>query len=169
MTACQWAGMPVAAERPDFALVPRSSSPRSWRTRLMKWTNAQSAPMVGLVIVSHSARLAEGVLELARQMTQGSAPLAIAGGIDDPENPIGTDAMKVIEAIDAVYSPDGVVVLMDLGSALLSAETALEFLPDDRRDRVFLSKAPLVEGAMAAAVQAMVGAPIEQVLAEAET
>jgi phosphocarrier protein FPr len=125
--------------------------------------------MVGLVIVSHSARLAEGVLELARQMTQGSVPLAIAGGIDDPENPIGTDAMKVIEAIDAVYSPDGVVVLMDLGSALLSAETALEFLPDDRRDRVFLSKAPLVEGAMAAAVQAMVGAPIEQVLAEAET
>lgn len=125
--------------------------------------------MVGLVIVSHSARLAEGVLELARQMTQGNVPLAIAGGIDDPEDPIGTDAMKVLEAIDAVYSPDGVVVLMDLGSALLSAETALDFLPDDRREHVFLSKAPLVEGAMAAAVQAMVGAPVEQVLAEAES
>ena len=125
--------------------------------------------MVGLVIVSHSARLAEGVRELAQQMTQGRVPLAIAGGIDDPEDPIGTDAMKVLEAIDAVYSPDGVVVLMDLGSALLSAETALDFLPDDRREHVFLSKAPLVEGAMAAAVQAMVGAPVEQVLAEAES
>jgi phosphocarrier protein FPr len=125
--------------------------------------------MVGLVIVSHSARLAEGVRELAHQMTQGRVPLAIAGGIDDPENPIGTDAMKVIEAIDAVYSDDGVVILMDLGSALLSAETALDFLPDERRERVFLSKAPLVEGAMAAAVQAMVGAPVEQVLAEAES
>lgn len=125
--------------------------------------------MVGIVIVSHSAQLAQGVRELAQQMTQGRVPLAVAGGIDDPDNPIGTDAMKVIEAIDAVYSDDGVVVLMDLGSALLSAETALEFLPDERRARVFLSKAPLVEGAMAAAVQAMVGAPVSQVLAEAES
>ena len=125
--------------------------------------------MVGLVIVSHSARLAEGVRELAEQMTQGRVPLAIAGGIDDPDNPIGTDAMKVMEAIDAVYSDDGVVVLMDLGSALLSAETALDFLPDEQRAHVFLSKAPLVEGAMAAAVQAMVGAPVAMVLAEAES
>ena len=112
--------------------------------------------MVGIVIVSHSARLAEGVRELAQQMTQGRVPLALAGGLDDPEHPIGTDTMKVLAAIDAVYSPDGVVVLMDLGSALLSAETALEFLPDDRRGHVFLSRAPLVEGALAAAVQSMI-------------
>ncbi|MCL4803710.1 MAG: phosphoenolpyruvate--protein phosphotransferase [Anaerolineae bacterium] len=125
--------------------------------------------MVGLVIVSHSARLAEGVRELAEQMTQGRVPLAVAGGIDDADNPIGTDAMKVMEAIDAVYSDDGVVILMDLGSALLSAETALDFLPDEQRANVFLSKAPLVEGAMAAAVQAMVGAPVKMVLAEAES
>ena len=69
--------------------------------------------MVGIVFVSHSARLAEGVKELADQMVQDKVPLAIAGGIDDPENPIGTDAMKVLEAIEAVYSDDGVVVLMD--------------------------------------------------------
>ncbi len=125
--------------------------------------------MVGLVIVSHSARLAEGVRELTQQMTQGRVPLAVAGGIDDPENPIGTDAMKVMEAINAVYSDDGVVILMDLGSALLSAETALDFLPDEQRAHVFLSQAPLVEGAMAAAVQAMIGAPVAQVLAEAES
>ncbi len=125
--------------------------------------------MVGLVIVSHSAQLAEGVRELAQQMTQGRVPLAVAGGIDDPDDPIGTDATRVLAAIEAVYSPDGVVVLMDLGSALLSAETALDFLPDDQRPHVFLSQAPLVEGAMAAAVQAMVGAPVAQVLAEAES
>jgi len=125
--------------------------------------------MVGLVIVSHSAQLAEGVRELTQQMTQGRVPLAVAGGIDDPENPIGTDAMKVMEAINAVYSDDGVVILMDLGSALLSAETALDFLPDEQRAHVFLSRAPLVEGAMAAAVQAMIGAPVAQVLAEAES
>lgn len=125
--------------------------------------------MVGIVIVSHSARLAEGVRELAEQMTQGNVPLAVAGGIDDAENPIGTDAMKVLEAIQTVYSDDGVVVLMDLGSALLSAETALDFLPDEQRPRVHLCAAPLVEGAMAAAVQAALGAPAAQVMAEAET
>lgn len=125
--------------------------------------------MVGIVIVSHSARLAEGVRELAAQMTQGRVPLAVAGGIDDPEDPIGTDAMKVMAAIDDVYSDDGVIVLMDLGSALLSAETALEFLPDERRSHVFLSRAPLVEGTMAAAVQAMIGAPMAQIIAEAES
>jgi phosphocarrier protein FPr len=124
--------------------------------------------MVGIVVVSHSARLAEGVRELAMQMTQGQVPLAIAGGIDDPDNPIGTDAMQVLEAINAVYSDDGVVVLMDLGSALLSAETALEFLPDEQRANVFLSSAPLVEGTLAAAVQSSVGSTPAQIIAEAE-
>ncbi|MDF5321915.1 phosphoenolpyruvate--protein phosphotransferase, partial [Vibrio parahaemolyticus] len=81
--------------------------------------------MVGIVVVSHSRRLAEGVAELATQMTQGKAKLAIAAGIDDPENPIGTDAIAVMEAIEQVQDQQGVVVLMDLGSALLSTEMAL--------------------------------------------
>ncbi len=123
--------------------------------------------MVGIVIVSHSAKLAEGVRELVDQMTQGAVSFAVAGGIDDPENPIGTDPLKVQAAIEAVYSDDGVVVLMDLGSALLSAEVALEFLTPEQRANVYLCEAPLVEGAMAAAVQAAVGAPVEQVLSEA--
>jgi multiphosphoryl transfer protein len=124
--------------------------------------------MVGIVVVSHSARLAEGVRELALQMTQGRVPLAIAGGIDDPENPIGTDAMQVLEAINQVYSNEGVVVFMDLGSALLSAETALEFLSDEQRPHVFLSSAPLIEGVLAAAVQSSVGSTPAQIIAEAE-
>ena len=123
--------------------------------------------MVSLVFVSHSALLAEGVRQLAEQMTQGAVPMAVAGGIDDPDNPIGTDAMKVLEAIQSVYSDDGVVVLMDLGSALLSAEMALEFLSDEQRPQVHLCPAPLVEGALAAAVQASVGASAAQVMAEA--
>ena len=123
--------------------------------------------MVGIVIVSHSARLAEGVRELAEQMTQGRVPLAVAGGIDDPDNPIGTDAMKVLEAIDAVYSDDGVVVLMDLGSALLSAEMAVEFLPEEQQPHIHLCSAPFVEGAYAAVVQASTGAPVQSVVAEA--
>ena len=124
--------------------------------------------MVGIVVVSHSASLAEGVRELAEQMVQGQVPLATAGGIDDPEQSIGTDPMKVLAAIEAVYSEDGVLVLMDLGSALLSAEMALEFLPPEQQSQVKLCAAPLVEGTMAAAVQAMVGGGLAQVLAEAE-
>jgi phosphocarrier protein FPr len=73
--------------------------------------------MVGIVIVSHSEKLASAVQELAQQMVQGAARSAIAAGIDDPENPFGTDAMQIYQAIESVYSDDGVVVLMDLGSA----------------------------------------------------
>lgn len=58
--------------------------------------------MVGIVIVSHSLRLAEGVVELATQMTQGKAALAVAAGVNDPENPIGTDAIAIMNAIEAV-------------------------------------------------------------------
>ncbi|NEP84524.1 MAG: PTS-dependent dihydroxyacetone kinase phosphotransferase subunit DhaM [Okeania sp. SIO3B3] len=124
--------------------------------------------MVSIVIVSHSRKLAEGVLELADQMVQGQVQMAVAGGIDDPENPIGTDPMKVYEAIESVYSDDGVLVVMDLGSALLSAEMALEFLSPGQQARVRLCAAPLVEGVMAAAVQASTGAPLSQVLIEAQ-
>lgn len=123
--------------------------------------------MVGIVIVSHSARLAAGVQELIEQMTQGRVRTAAAGGIDDPENPIGTDPLKVVEAIQSVYDAAGVVVLMDLGSALLSADMALEFIPPEWRDHVHLCEAPLVEGAVAAAVQASVGGSAAQVMAEA--
>lgn len=94
--------------------------------------------MVGIVVVSHSRRLAEGVAELATQMTQGKAKLAIAAGIDDPENPIGTDAIAVMEAIEQVHDQQGVVVLMDLGSALLSTEMALDLIDDHVRENVTL-------------------------------
>ena len=122
--------------------------------------------MVGIVLVSHSALIAEGTAQLARQMG-GDAPIATAGGIDDPDDPIGTDATKVLAAIDEVWSEDGVVVLMDLGSAILSADFALEMLDDDRRSRVVLCEAPLVEGAVAAATAAGAGLPLDGVLAEA--
>ena len=124
--------------------------------------------MVGIVIVSHSASLAEGVRELADQMVQGQVPLATAGGIDDPDQPIGTDPMKVLAAIESVYGDDGVLVLMDLGSALLSAEMALEFLDEEKQPNVKLCASPLVEGTMAAAVQSMVGGNLAQVMAEAD-
>ena len=121
---------------------------------------------VGLVIVSHSAQLAAGVVELAGQMTQGKTPIAAAGGaIDDI---LGTSADKILEAIQSVDGPDGVLVLLDLGSAILSAEMALEMLSDEQRDRIRLSYAPLVEGAVAAALEASLGRTLAQVQQMAE-
>ncbi|RJX74359.1 phosphoenolpyruvate--protein phosphotransferase [Vibrio sinensis] len=125
--------------------------------------------MVGIVVVSHSRRLAEGVAELAIQMTQGKVNLAIAAGIDDPENPIGTDAIAVMAALEEVCDEQGAVVLMDLGSALLSTEMALELLDDEMRDKIALIAAPIVEGTMAASVAAAAGLPIEAVIAEARS
>ncbi len=123
--------------------------------------------MISIVIVSHSLKLAEGIHELAQQMVRDQVPIAIAGGTDNPDEPIGTDPMHVLAAIEAVYSDDGVLVLMDLGSALMSAEAALEFLPAEQQANIYLCEAPLVEGVMAAAVQAMTGSPIARVYDEA--
>ncbi len=123
--------------------------------------------MVGIVIVSHSARLAGGVIELARQMSGPDVAIAAAGGMDLPDSPLGTDAALVLRAVDEAWSEDGVLILMDLGSAVLSAEMALDLLPDERRSRVLLCEAPLAEGAVAAAVAARLGQPLAQVAQEA--
>lgn len=123
--------------------------------------------VIGIVIVSHSKQLALGVRELAAQMVHGQVPIAVAAGIEDPENPLGTDPIQVYEAIASVFSDDGVLVLMDLGSALLSAEMAIEFLSEAQQQKVYLCEAPLVEGAIAAVVAAAAGRNIHQVMAEA--
>ena len=122
--------------------------------------------MVGIVIVSHSRRLAEAAVELALQMVRGTPPpIEIAAGLDD--HVLGTDAARVKEAIDRVASPSGVLVLMDLGSAVLSAELALELRGDPGDCRVVLSDAPLVEGLVAAVTLAAAGAPLAEVAADA--
>src|SRR6266480_358589 len=121
---------------------------------------------VGLVIVSHSAQLAAGVVELAGQMIQGKTPIAAAGGASD--DILGTSADKILAAILSVDGPDGVLVLLDLGSAILSAEMALEMLSDEQRDRIRLSYAPMVEGAVAAALEASLGRTLAQVQQVAE-
>lgn len=118
---------------------------------------------VGLVVVSHSALIAEGVVEVAAQMA-ASVVIVAAGGTD--EGGIGTSFDKVQAAFVAADSGDGVVVLCDLGSAVLTAETALDFAEEPSRIRI--ADAPVVEGAVAAAVAAQSGASVEQVLAAAQ-
>jgi phosphocarrier protein FPr len=121
---------------------------------------------VGLVVVSHSRPLAEAAVTLARQMLPGrDVAIEVAAGTED--GGLGTDAVAISAAITAADAGDGVVVLMDLGSAVLSAETALELLDDDVRERVLLSPGPLVEGLIGAAVVAAGGADRDRVAAEA--
>ena len=116
---------------------------------------------VGLVVVSHSAKVAEGVVELAAQMA-GGVRLRAAGGTDD--GGIGTDATLIAEAITAADDGDGVLVLVDLGSAVLSAQLAIdELVEEEARGRVRISEAPVVEGTVVAAVQASTGSSLDEV------
>ena len=126
------------------------------------------ASYLGERSIGHQDPGATSVGELARQMLMSdSCKIAIAAGIDDPQNPIGTDAVKVMEAIESVADADHVLVMMDMGSALLSAETALELLAPEIAAKVRLCAAPLVEGTLAATVSAASGADIDKVIFDA--
>ena len=115
--------------------------------------------MVGLVLVSHSHRIAEGTAELVRQMAGEEVELAAVGG--DADGGFGTDPER-IEAAILDLEVDEVLVFMDLGSAVLSAETVLEMLPSETRKKVRLVDAPFVEGAFAAGVAASAGSDAEE-------
>ena len=119
---------------------------------------------VGILVVSHSAAIATGTVELARQMA-ADVPLVAAGGTDD--GGIGTSFEAITAGIEELAESDAVVVLCDLGSAYLTTDTALDFLDDDVRARVHVSQAPLVEGTVAAAVAAQTGGDADAVLAAA--
>jgi len=116
-------------------------------------------PRVALVLVSHSRALAEATAVLARQMTGDTVAIAIAAGSGPDGGELGTDATAIVDAVTAVDGPAGTVVLMDLGSALLSADLARDLLDPEVAARVTLTAAPFVEGAVAAAALAGTGAP----------
>lgn len=119
--------------------------------------------MVGIVVVSHSANLANGVVELAGQMAGPDLRLTAAGG--GPDGGIGTDEQALRAAIAAADDGDGVLVLGDLGSAILTIRHVIE---DSGNGHVRLADAPLVEGAVAAAVMASVGSSLDDVVKAAE-
>ncbi len=122
--------------------------------------------MIGIVIVSHSSKIAEGVTELANQMSQGRVAVIPAGGVD--EETIGTNAERIHEAIQRAQGGDGVLVLLDLGSAVMSAQMAIDMLPEEEQATIKLSEAPLVEGAIIATVEASLGHDVDKVNAAAE-
>jgi dihydroxyacetone kinase phosphotransfer subunit len=119
---------------------------------------------VGVVLVSHSALLAEGAAELAAQMCAGRAPIAHAGGTDDGR--LGTSIALLEAAVRAVASEAGVAIIPDLGSSVLTTMAFLEELAGDVKAAVV--DAPFVEGAVAAVVAAAAGLPLADVVAAAE-
>lgn len=114
--------------------------------------------MVGLVIVSHSENLAKSVVELAK-MTASDARIAAAGGLEDGR--FGTSFARIQNAIEEVYSDDGVIILMDLGSAVMTTEMVIEVMDGKK---VAMADCPLVEGAVAASINAAGGMEFEQIL-----
>ena len=120
--------------------------------------------MVGIVIVSHSAKIAEGIKDLAQQMAQDYTGLEGAGGMEDGS--IGTDPLRIVEAIKRADHGDGVVVFGDLGSGIMSAEMAIDMLEGEAINAKIVD-APIVEGTIVAAVEASIGSPMERVIEEA--
>ena len=118
--------------------------------------------MVGLVIVTHSAALAHGIAETCRMMAK-DVRIALAGGMED--GGFGTSYARIVAAIDAVYDEDGVVILADAGSSILTVETILEEMPERR---LRMADCPIVEGGVVAAIAAVCGAGIDDVVRRAE-
>ena len=123
-------------------------------------------PNVGIVIVSHSPKVAEGAADMVRQMVGDEIPLAYTGGTAD--GALGTDVANIITAIEQAWSDAGVAILVDLGGAETNAEMAIELLADARRDRVVVCNAPIVEGAVIAATEASGGSSLAVVRSTVE-
>lgn len=115
--------------------------------------------MVGIVVVSHSQKVAEGAKELALQMA-ADAKIAAAGGLQDGS--IGTDMEKITNAINEVMSDDGVIMLVDMGSAIMTSEMAIEM--SDNPEKIKIVDTPVVEGTIFGAVEASIGSSMEQIM-----
>lgn len=119
--------------------------------------------MVGLVVISHSEKIASGTVEMALQMAE-SVPIKAAGGTYD--GLLGTDTSKISNAISKVYSKDGVILIFDLGSAYMNAEMAIEFLDEDIFDKskIKIADCALVEGSITASVESVIGRSLDEIL-----
>ena len=122
--------------------------------------------VVGMVIVSHSAAIASGLAELVAQVAGPDVPIVTAGG--GPDGTLGTDGGRVLAAMRAADAGAGAVILVDLGSSVLSVRAALAELSADAAAGFVLADAPLVEGAVAAGVTASTGASLAEVAGAAE-
>jgi len=124
--------------------------------------------MVNILLVSHSKKLADSVAEMALQMIgSGSVKIATAAGIGEGNQDFGTNAVEIAEAIQNIFTEAGVLILMDLGSAVLSSQMALDLIPLEMKTKVRICPAPLIEGAVVSAAQASSGSDLDSIYREA--
>jgi PTS hybrid protein len=121
---------------------------------------------VAIVIVSHSPLVARGAADMVREMVGDEVRVAFCGG--NPAGGLGTDVAAIKAAIEHVYTPAGVAIMVDLGGAETNSEMAIELLPEAWQERVVICNAPIVEGAVMAATEAAGGSPLAEVRATAE-
>ena len=122
--------------------------------------------MVSLIFVSHSYELAKTTAEYIKKVTNTDIPIAFSGGSRDDHKELGTDAVEVFNAIESVYSDDGVIIFCDLGSALISSELALSMLDEEKAKNVRMTSAPFIEGGINAAIQSSLSKNIDEVINE---
>ena len=122
--------------------------------------------MIGLVIVSHSNKISEGVVDLCYEMAGEDLKIISAGGTSDGR--IGTDPLLIKESIEKTYDGDGVVILADIGSSIMSSELAIEMLEEEIKEKTIILDAPIVEGSIAVSVQASISNDMEEIKKAAE-
>ncbi len=124
-----------------------------------------NALVASLVLVCHSAKLAEGLRELVEQVARGRVRVFAAGGLD--EHTLGSNPDEIRVLLERAENPEGMLVLMDLGSSVLATQMLVDDWPEERRSRIVLCEAALVEGAVAAAAQLAAGSSLEEAAQEA--
>ena len=127
--------------------------------------------MIGIVVVSHSQKVSEGICDMGEQISASGdhkLPIIAAGG--NAEGKLGTDPKRILEAIKNANEGDGVVVVCDLGSGVISSQAAISMLEDPLKGKVRIADAPILEGAVGAAVESASDAhsSLESVVAAAE-
>lgn len=122
--------------------------------------------MIGFILVSHSDKLAEGIKEIAEQINDGQANIKAVGGVGDGR--IGTNPIRIQEAIEELYDGDNILIFGDLGSSIMSAQMAIDMVAEDIREKTILVDAPLVEGSVAAIIQSSITQNIKDILLAAE-
>ena len=124
--------------------------------------------MIGILVVCHSAKAAKGIAEIASQMAGEKVKVVGVGG--NEEGGIGTSTADIYAVLSELLNEcESIVVIPDLGSAVLSTKAALEFLTDEQKSKVIIADAPVLEGAMMAAVEASTGSSKEKVMQVAES
>ncbi len=120
--------------------------------------------LIGLILVSHSEKITEGIKDLVMEMTKDAVPIISAGGTSDGR--LGTSADKIIDAINELSNCNNILIFTDIGSSIMSSEIALDLVDEELKNKCILVDAPLVEGAFVAGVQSMVSDDVNLVLEE---